>query len=196
MHLDVKNKINILLLLITIQSMPTIINAVSKKGLQPSLSQTDQFKSSAFWVSTSLGGGTGFDIDRDDEYSGKLFYFDMSAHIRYHFTVISSGLQGGPFNEVRDVMLYYLTFGKSFYQTMWREIIFSAGFSYNKLYWSDDMSDASGTDAIFIGIPLQFQYMFHLPVGIGLGISWDVNLNNRATTISFSIQAGFGIWML
>jgi hypothetical protein len=156
----------------------------------------EPFQSSAFWLSASLGGGTVFDTDRDDRYSGQTISFSTSAHLRYHHKVLSCGFQGGLLSETHSVTLGYITFGKSVYQSVWQEVIISAGISRNQLGWADDMSDAERIDAICLGFPLQLQYLFHLPVGVGGGIAMDLNLNHRAIMISFSFQAAVGVWIL
>jgi hypothetical protein len=169
-------------------------NAALRKGSEPG--EASSFVRNAFWLNASLGAGEGFDTDGDSKYSGQILHLDMSAHLRYHHLVVSSGFQGGLFGETYSLNLLYVTLGKSVYKSAWEEVIFSGGISYNQLNWSDDMSDASRTDAIFMGIPLQFQYLFHIPVGIGAGIALDLNLNQKAITTSFSLQVGLGVWIL
>ena len=160
------------------------------------ITTTEPFQTNAFWLGAYLGGGSVFDTDRDDHYTGKTFSIRASANFRYHHTVLSCGFQGSILNETHYLDIGYITCGKSIYQSVWQEILLSAGISRNQLRWADDMSDAKRIDAICVGIPLQFQYLFHLPIGIGGGMALDLNLNNRAILINFSFQIVVGAWSL
>lgn len=169
----------------------------------PFSSDTDKSKpcklhhiqTNAIWVSANLGSASVFDTDRNGEYHGAILFIDIGAHLRHHHRMISCGLQGGFFNEARGLSIYYLSYGKSIYYSVWQEIILSAGISRNCLSWSDDMSSASRIEAVYMGFPLRFQYLFHVPVSFGAGISFTVNLNHRASYFGFSVQAAFGAWV-
>jgi hypothetical protein len=63
-------------------------------------------------------------------------------------------------NETHYIDIGYITCGKSIYQSVWQEILLSAGISRNQLRWADDMSDAKKIDAMNVGIPLQLNIYF------------------------------------
>ena len=75
-----KTGIFLFLILLWFVTMPSNAAEKSDSPEQSGSDETKSYRSSAVWISASLGMGRAFDMDKDDKYDGGLLYLDMSAH--------------------------------------------------------------------------------------------------------------------
>lgn len=88
-----------LTMLILFLDNPLIAEGDSESSAQNKPDTTNVYQTNAIWCSAFLGGGEVFDTDKDNEYFNHIVSIGMSAHFRYHHTIVSIGEKWGMFSE-------------------------------------------------------------------------------------------------
>lgn len=119
MHYNKLFKPDSFILIFLLQSILIFSTAISKSAESGSteIKTTRSYQSNAFWLGFYLGGGSAFDTDWDNRFSGKTISISASVNFRYHHSGLSCGFQDGILNETHYLDVAYITCGKSVYQS-------------------------------------------------------------------------------
>ena len=175
--------------------------AITAQAKKYGLHNPDRFKpvilpTAAIWIHGGLGIGVATDHRRSGHSNTDCFLLDTSLNIRRNWFVWTGGHAfSAPYGlgSVHQMRTWYMLAGKSFYGKH-TEAVLSIGPNMNKWQYNTESERGTVTSNWLPGAHVKLQILAHLPVLMGFGLSFDMNLNKDISYYIVSLNLILGGW--
>jgi hypothetical protein len=150
----------------------------------------------AIWFSGGLGFGNGIDHRRRDYRITGSFALDTSLNVRKQWLVWTGGYNlSAPYGlgSPHSLKAGYLLAGKSFYHEV-VELVFSIGANLNKWWYDTESEYGIVRSKWYPGFQFKIQGLAHILTPLGIGVTFDGNINKDFNTYILSLNIIFGDW--